>query len=820
MHPLLLYGRSLVRHIVCTTILVLGAAVLPSGTALAVPLLDSNDDFKLLARLGFEQAIDGAHAEGTDENDYAWSMAWFRGKLYVGTGQFQRDPITGLPGAGQIWAYTPGGPDGATGTWSRVFESPPGVIGYREAGYRWMTTCTFRGTEYLFVSTLGPLQGNILYSADGVNFQPTSRTGMPSATVGFRTITCFTEPTGRTVLAVSPVGKAGGPLTFDSDTSDNPIVLVNDDPTGGARWRNYSAMRMGDSDNNVIFTLAAHRGWLYAGVYNEVTGAQLWRTRGLEGQGSFIPTVPTWTKVIDRGGGRPRNANGDIQNTGFADIVGFGDDLYLTLSRPALQLIPVTAELWKLRPDDKFEVLIGEPRLNVGANPGLPANLRCGVPLEDLDGIGGANDCPPSSRRGAGYGAIGNAQVGYADGPQYYFWRVYHYAHDPTAAPLGDGRLYMGTFQGPDGGAASYGFDLFATSDGVNWTTVSRNGFGNWQQQGLRSIMASPYGLFVGGTHFVLNYDGEVRGCSVWLGIPGADSVAPVTTLTTPPSPAEDATVSAHDVSFAWSSTDLPGSGSLPLTYAYRLDPIEAAFSAFGAAKSRSYAALPNGAYTFHVIARDSAGNVEAPGAAPGATNRRAFTIDAPDLPPAVTITTGPASPSPLPTAQFTWSGSDDLTPAANLQYARWLEPIESDPGTFAGGTSASYANLADGAYAFHVKARDGAGNVGPEATLAFTVAVPPTPPGPPASVTATLIAPRVIRVAWADVAAEARYELERCTAVSLLCNYVPLVPNLAQNTIAYDDPLAGAGMYGYRLRACNLNGCSAWVYTRLVGAP
>lgn len=85
---------------------------------------------------------------------------------------------------------------------------------------------------------------------------------------------------GKQLLVVSPVGKAGDATTFDTDASDNPIVLVNDDPTGSGTWRNYSPLRMNDPNNNAFFTIYAADRFLYAGVNNDVTGAQVWRTAG------------------------------------------------------------------------------------------------------------------------------------------------------------------------------------------------------------------------------------------------------------------------------------------------------------------------------------------------------------------------------------------------------------------------------------------------------------------------------------------------------------------------------------------------------------
>ncbi len=802
------------------------ALMIPAGAASGSGLLSSNADFKLLASLGFEQAVDGAHPQGTRKNDYAWSMAWFKGKLYVGTATFEIDPATGQPGPGQIWAYTPGGSDGAAGNWALTYQSPGFFFGgAREFGYRWMTSCNFRGTEYLFISTLGTLQGNILYTADGVNFSPVSLSGTPFQSVGFRTMVCFTEASGKRMLITSPVGKAGDISTFDSDESDNPIALANDDPTGRGVWRNYSPLRMNDPENNSFFSMTSAGGWLYAGVYNLVTGAQLWRTQGCTNSRSNC--LPNWTRLIDRGGGRPRTASGLVGNQGFSDIVAYGNDLYLGVSAPVLDGDLVRAELWRMRPDATFEVLVGEPRLNFGSNPNgppsnpdLPAALRCGLPLEDIDGVGGANDCPPSSRRGAGFGFVSDAAGGYPTGSQFYFWRLFDYSYHATNAPLGDNRLYVGTFQGIGSGQNTPGFDILATTNGVDFTTVSGNGLGNPHQQGLRSIAATPYGLAIGGTHFPIGYAGEVFGCDVSLGAPQPDSLAPASMLASPPSPNEGDMLPVHNVSFAWSATDEPAPGSLPLTYAYRLDPLEQSFSAFGAATTKGYTNLANGTYTFHVIAMDSAGNTEAPGAAAGAGNRRTFTVNAPDLPPTVSITVGPIDPNTSGNAGFTWSGTDDVTPPANLLYNHWLAPLESDPGTFVAGTSANYSALADGLYTFHVKAKDAAGNVGAEATMSFTVAVPPAPPQVPAPAVAMLTGPRAVRVTWANVAAETRYEVQRCGYIGRTCSYSVVAPNVPADTTLFDDSVAlpnPVGSYSYRVRACNGSGCSAWAPTNTV---
>jgi len=509
-----------------------------------------------------------------------------------------------------------------------------------------------------------------------------------------------------------------------------------------------------------------------------------------------------------------------------AALIAFG--IHLAMSSPGLDLESVRAELLRLRSDDTFEVLVGQPRLDYGSNGSgppsnslYPSNLRCGPPLEDINASGGANDCPPTTRRGPGWGNPGSAATGYPEGPQFYFWRLFNYAYAPGSAPKGDNRLYLGSAQGGTEDSPP-GFDVFASPNGVDWTTITTDGFGYWEQQGLRSIASSPYGLFIGGVHFPVGYAGETRGANVWLGIPAPDAVAPVTTLTTPPSPNEGDTLSTRTATFAWTGSDTPAGGSLPLTYAYRLDPIEPAFSAFGSATTKSYSSLLNGTYTFFVIAKDASGNTEAAGAAPGAANRRTFTISAPDLPPTVSITVAPSSPSTSANASFAWSGSDDVTPPASLTYDRWLSPPQADPGTFTPGTTASYTGLTDGSYTFHVIAKDGAGNVSTEATASFTVAIPPAPPSSPSPASAALIGPRMVRVTWANVASETGYNVERCLA-NRSCTYAPVASNLPADTTTYDDtitPANPAGPYSYRVRACNATGCSAWATAPNVNVP
>ena len=124
---------------------------------------------------------------GDARNSYAWSMAWFKGALYVGTarsamcvenatiayylpdaGFYSREPMPGVtcpPSIhdadlrAEIWRYEP-----ANGRWTRVYRSPRvpnprarGRLVARDIGYRGMLVRTERGgRKALYVTTLSP----------------------------------------------------------------------------------------------------------------------------------------------------------------------------------------------------------------------------------------------------------------------------------------------------------------------------------------------------------------------------------------------------------------------------------------------------------------------------------------------------------------------------------------------------------------------------------------------------------------------------------------------------------------------------------------
>ncbi|HEX9505025.1 MAG TPA: DUF6531 domain-containing protein, partial [Acidimicrobiia bacterium] len=122
-----------------------------------------------------------------------------------------------------------------------------------------------------------------------------------------------------------------------------------------------------------------------------------------------------------------------------------------------------------------------------------------------------------------------------------------------------------------------------------------------------------------------------------------------------------------------------------------------------------------DGVHLVTAVAQDQAGNT--------ATASQSLIID--NTPPTVLITGGPTGQINVATATFVFTGTDNLTPPINLQFAWRL-----DGGAFAAfstATSATLNGLTEGTHLFEVKARDLAGNESSLAGRSFTVRFVPS---------------------------------------------------------------------------------------------
>ncbi|MGH7741838.1 MAG: CARDB domain-containing protein, partial [Candidatus Eiseniibacteriota bacterium] len=189
-----------------------------------------------------------------------------------------------------------------------------------------------------------------------------------------------------------------------------------------------------------------------------------------------------------------------------------------------------------------------------------------------------------------------------------------------------------------------------------------------------------------------------------------ADLTAPTVAFAT--GPLENGYSTAAPV-FTFSGTDnLTIAGQL--RYAYSLDA--AAFTSPSSSASASLSGLVAGPHTLAVHSLDLAGNVSS-------DVTRHWIVDG--TPPETQITSGPADAAVLGvnTATYGYTGTDNLTPTANLSYQTRLDGGAWSATT--GATVTALTGLADGTHTFDVRAVDQGGNADPTpASRGFTTDV------------------------------------------------------------------------------------------------
>lgn len=476
-----------------------------------------------LARGDFVRLARGGLGDG--HNSFAHSMAWFRGKLYFGSTRsnlcmlrvqtsYTQTPLQVWPvdcpetleglytidRRSQIWCYDP-----ADGSWELVHISPMvegagGGLVAREIGYRSMAVYQGTATDEpaLYVSTWAPGRapgGLLLRSLDGRTFEPISEYGIIDPP--FSTTRSLTEFRGKLHFApTAQRGQSGG-----QQNSALPQIFMSDTPEAG-NWVPVNEPGFGDPGNKSIFSLTEANGQLYAGTLNP-GGLQIWAT---EGEG---PPPYRWRKICDRGGGRGPLNQVAVCMAEFKGALYVGTGIQGGGNDRVNKVGPAAAEVLRVNADDSVDVIMGD---------------------RDED-----RDRDPISGLTAGWGHFFNG----------YMW----------AMAVHDGWLYCGSFDWSvtlrwaklDGAparvrdlmlrigteniiAAEGGADLWRTADGENWLPVDRRGFGNPYNWGIRNLLSTPAGLFVGtanvfgptvairegdGWTYQENPDG---GLEVWLG--------------------------------------------------------------------------------------------------------------------------------------------------------------------------------------------------------------------------------------------------------------------------------------------------------------
>jgi len=165
---------------------------------------------------------------------------------------------------------------------------------------------------------------------------------------------------------------------------------------------------------------------------------------------------------------------------------------------------------------------------------------------------------------------------------------------------------------------------------------------------------------------------------------------------------------SPTSASFSWTGTDVHA-----ISYRYRIDG--ASWSGWGTSTSYNFTGLTGGEeHTFELEAQDAAGNTS-----DIASHTWGSAI------PSVSFTQTPDALTNQTPVAFTWSGTDDETPANELEFR-----YRQDGGTWSNWTNITTLNWSpsDGTHTFAVTVRDADGNEASPISDDFTLDT--TPPG------------------------------------------------------------------------------------------
>lgn len=467
---------------------------------------------------------------GDGYNSYAHSMAYFKGRVYAGTSR----ATMFLLGAGDkggmsdvslnVWpvelnhkVYTPEFENHAAraeiwrmdppaGEWTRIYQAPM-VIGTdgtrmsRDLGYRAMVV--YKGDSdpepALYVSTWSRSRGyglQFLRSEDGDTFEAVGPPGLDKLdATSTRSLVVF-----KGKLFTSPTGATAG----RQNASGVASIYYTTDPASG-RWIQANTRGFGDLTNLGVFEIIATDKYLYAGTANLAKGYQLWRTEA-EGEGPF-----EWECVITDGAGRGRLSQGVVSMAAMPDgSVFLGSGIQKGGIDKENKVGPAGPELIRLNPDGTNDIIMGE--LRRGTDP--LSGMRAG-----WNNIFTGSIWKMNMHDGWLY-------AGTQDWLMFLLYRNFHKLDSPAARILRHAEIeeFIEAFGG---------YDLWRTKDGENWVPVTRCGFENPYNHGVRNILSTPHGVYIGSTNqfgpksaFRISRDEwEYRdnprgGTEIWLGSP------------------------------------------------------------------------------------------------------------------------------------------------------------------------------------------------------------------------------------------------------------------------------------------------------------
>jgi hypothetical protein len=412
---------------------------------------------------------------GEKTNDYAWSMAWFKGKLYVGTArneecmerlttQFYYPTRNAYPGAStsgvtcppdqndldlrvQIWQWSP-----LAGTWKMVYESPADVPNpadpskplARDIGFRGMVV--YNNQLYIGANTVNEVVPSVaatnppqlLRTSDGTHFTPVA-----AAPPNINNPTGNQVPMGYRAMAVYK--NRLFVTVIHALTGDGVVMEVKNPASAHPTFTQISPPTL------QAYELQVFNGALYLGTADATNGYAVYKTYAATAK-------PRWIPVVMKGAGRGPAV------TSVVSMGVFQNKLYVGASGWYNTALPVS-ELIRINRNGKFDLVAGRAR-------STPQGYK--KPISGLpDGFGNpfnAHFWRQSTFRNAFFVGTNDWSYAWGDFP------------------------VIGNLLRP-----GYGFDLWGTCDGKYWWAETSNAFGTSQYNfGARTLQSTPYGFMIG----------------------------------------------------------------------------------------------------------------------------------------------------------------------------------------------------------------------------------------------------------------------------------------------------------------------------------
>lgn len=421
---------------------------------------------------------------GERENSYSWSMDWFNGKLYVGTGRdvlcvedetnqyfvplekrYSTNPAIGVrcPAdpydmdlRAQIWQYTP-----RTHKWRLVYRSS------RETNPAQSEKRIARDIAYRDMQVFGPPGGRQALYAAGVSadeYLPSLLKSHPPRILRSYDGVHWTALHLPRIVVHYP-GGAVRPMGFRAFVvwKNHLFVTATPDLTGDGAlfeitrpWSEHPGLVQVSPPSLDIFEVATFHGDLYLGCGSATSGYSVWVTNQLG---------RPFTPIVTGGAGRGREVTSVVSMHVYRDLLYVGASGWYQGTLPVSEMIAID-------PTGQWALVVGNPR--------KIANGQMEYPISGLED---------------GFDSEFNA----------HFWRM----------AVQDGGMYVGTnswsyalrsYHGlsflSDLLAGDQGFQLWATCDGEDFFRVTRDAFGrseyNFGARTLQPDGEDGHELFVG----------------------------------------------------------------------------------------------------------------------------------------------------------------------------------------------------------------------------------------------------------------------------------------------------------------------------------